>query len=70
MTPRAAALASSPSNYVARRTMRDFIGLESANKSARDAMMNFSFYLTIGNMDEAFKAIKLIKRYSGSRRDG
>ena len=47
---------------VSRRVMRDFIGLEDAEKSALEAMMNFSFYLTVGNMDEAFKAIKLIKR--------
>ncbi len=42
--------------------MRDFVGLESADTAARDAMMSFSYFLTIGNMDEAFKAIKLIKR--------
>ncbi len=49
-------------SIVQRRSMRDFVGLESADKNARDAMMSFSYYLTIGNMDEAFKAIKLIKR--------
>ena len=43
--------------------MRDFIGLEQADAEARKAMMNFSYLSTIGNMDEAFKAIKLIKRY-------
>ena len=48
---------------VSRRVMRDFIGLEDADAAALKAMMNFSFYLTVGNMDEAFKAIKLIKRY-------
>ena len=47
---------------VARKIMRDFVGLENADRGTRDAMMNFSFYLTVGNMDEAFKAIKLIKR--------
>lgn len=47
---------------VARKTMRDFVGLESSDKNTREAMMNFSYYLTIGNMDEAFKSIKLIKR--------
>ena len=47
---------------VSRRLMRDFVGLENADKLVREAMMNFSYYLTIGNMDEAFKAIKLIKR--------
>lgn len=43
--------------------MRDFVGLEKSDKQTREAMLNFSYYLTIGNMDEAFKAIKLIKRY-------
>ena len=47
---------------VARKIMRDFVGLESSDKSTRDAMMNFCFHLTTGNMDEAFKSIKLIKR--------
>ncbi|ETE71482.1 hypothetical protein L345_02700, partial [Ophiophagus hannah] len=47
---------------VARRPMRDFIGLEECDKTTCEAMLNFSFYLTIGDMDEAFKAIKLIKR--------
>ncbi|GFS01827.1 intraflagellar transport protein 140 homolog [Elysia marginata] len=49
---------------VARKIMRDFVGLESSDKGTRDAMMNFSFYLAVGNMDEAFKAIKLIKSES------
>ena len=50
------------SNAVSRRVLRDFVGLENSDQAARDAMMNFSYFLTIGNMDEAFKAIKLIKR--------
>lgn len=46
---------------VARRPMRDFVGLEECDKATRDAILNFSFCLTIGDMDEAFKSIKLIK---------
>ncbi|XP_042294729.1 intraflagellar transport protein 140 homolog [Sceloporus undulatus] len=46
---------------VARRPMRDFFGLEECDKTTRDAMLNFSLHLTIGDMDEAFKSIKLIK---------
>ncbi|XP_072916135.1 intraflagellar transport protein 140 homolog [Hemitrygon akajei] len=46
---------------VARWPLRDFVGLEDCDKTTRDAMLNFSFYLTIGDMDEAFKSIKLIK---------
>ncbi|CAM9937918.1 intraflagellar transport protein 140 homolog isoform X2 [Lampetra fluviatilis] len=53
-----------PSNLprmVACRPMRDFVGLEECDKQTREAMLNFSYYLTTGNMDEAFKSIKLIK---------
>ncbi|XP_023966318.2 intraflagellar transport protein 140 homolog isoform X3 [Chrysemys picta bellii] len=49
------------SQMVAKRPMRDFIGLEECDKTTREAMLNFSFCLTIGDMDEAFKSIKLIK---------
>lgn len=49
-------------HMVSRRALRDFVGLENCEKATRDAMLNFSFYLTIGDMDEAFKSIKLIKR--------
>ncbi|KAJ8364162.1 hypothetical protein SKAU_G00129930 [Synaphobranchus kaupii] len=52
---------SSAPPMVSRRAFRDFVGLEECDKPTRDAMLNFSFYLTIGDMDEAFKSIKLIK---------
>ncbi|KAF4520566.1 hypothetical protein B566_EDAN011119 [Ephemera danica] len=41
--------------------MSDFEGLESCDKLTKDAIINFSYHLTVGNMDEAFKAIKTIK---------
>lgn len=47
---------------VGRRPLRDFVGLEDCDKPTRDAMLNFSLFVTIGDMDEAFKSIKLIKR--------
>ncbi|XP_078200352.1 intraflagellar transport protein 140 homolog isoform X4 [Callithrix jacchus] len=46
---------------VARRPLRDFVGLEDCDKATRDAMLHFSFFVTIGDMDEAFKSIKLIR---------
>ncbi|KAG3258905.1 intraflagellar transport protein 140 homolog isoform X1 [Ictidomys tridecemlineatus] len=46
---------------VAKRPLRDFVGLEDCDKPTRDAMLNFSFFITVGDMDEAFKSIKLIK---------
>ncbi|KAJ7984508.1 hypothetical protein DPEC_G00355540 [Dallia pectoralis] len=57
----AAAPSSQSPHMVSRRALRDFQGLENCEKATRDAMLNFSFNLTIGNMDEAFKSIKLIK---------
>ncbi|ELW67792.1 Intraflagellar transport protein 140 like protein [Tupaia chinensis] len=46
---------------VARRPLRDFAGLEDCDEPTRDAMLNFSFFVAVGDMDEAFKSIKLIK---------
>ena len=42
--------------------MRNFVGLERADLEVRKAMLDFAYHLTIGNLDEAFKAIKLIER--------
>ncbi|XP_049336025.1 intraflagellar transport protein 140 homolog isoform X1 [Astyanax mexicanus] len=61
VSPSTPAAVRPSSHMVVRRALRDFIGLESCEKPTRDAMLNFSFYLTIGDMDEAFRAIKLIK---------
>ncbi|KAM4526087.1 intraflagellar transport protein 140 homolog [Fundulus diaphanus] len=58
--PARGAPAAAP-QMVSRRPLRDFVGLEKCEKVTRDAMLNFSFYLTVGDMDEAFKSIKLIK---------
>ncbi|NXL86568.1 IF140 protein, partial [Alectura lathami] len=44
-----------------RRPMRYFDGLGDCDKTTEDAMLNFSFYLTAGDMDEALKSIRLIK---------
>ncbi|XP_032702013.1 intraflagellar transport protein 140 homolog [Lontra canadensis] len=46
---------------VGRRPLRDFVGLEDCDKATRDAMLLFSLFVTVGDMDEAFKSIKLIK---------
>ena len=60
--------AAASQSMVIQRVHRDFVGLEDAEKSAKAAMMDFSFYLTLGDMDEAFKAIKVIKRSDNERR--
>uniref|UniRef100_A0A8C5KRC3 Intraflagellar transport 140 n=1 Tax=Jaculus jaculus TaxID=51337 RepID=A0A8C5KRC3_JACJA len=46
---------------VAKKPLRDFVGLEDCDKPTRDAMLDFSYFVTAGDMDEAFKSIKLIK---------
>ena len=52
---------ASPGVAVKRNVMSDFVGLEESDKATRDAVIKFSFYLSIGNMEEAFKSIKTIK---------
>ena len=44
-----------------RRALRDFAGLKSVNDEIKRALMDFSFFLTIGDMDAAYKAVRLIK---------
>jgi intraflagellar transport protein 140 len=41
--------------------MRDFIGMENIDDTTKEAILNFSYYLSTGNMDEAYKAVKLIQ---------
>ena len=60
------AIPTSARSVVTKHTMRDFAGLENSSEETKKAMMDFSYLSTIGNMDEAFKAIKLIKRYGNS----
>jgi intraflagellar transport protein 140 len=51
------------SEFLAAKVMRDFVGMVDADKNTTDALLNFSYFLTIGDMDEAFKSIRLIKKY-------
>ena len=51
----------SSDDLIERRMLRDCAGLEMTDKKTKDAIVNFSIYLSIGNMDEAFKSIKSIK---------
>lgn len=73
-TPRTAAPGAGPGSapggrgdlvrgLVARRTMRDWVDLEHAvgNKGLRDSILNFSYFLTIGNMDEALKVMSNVR---------
>ena len=46
---------------ILRKSMKDFVGLENVSDDIKQAIMNFSFYLTVGNMDEAYNAVMNIK---------
>lgn len=46
------------------KVMRDFVGMERVDAETRKALLQFSYNLTLGNMDEAYKAVKLIKNTS------
>lgn len=48
-------------HHLSRRVMREFHGLEGADVSTREAILNFSFFLAQGEIDAAFKSMKLIR---------
>ena len=52
---------SSSGSLVKKVTMRDFQGIELNDPETRDSLGSFAFYLTVGNMDEAYRAVKKIK---------
>jgi intraflagellar transport protein 140 len=43
------------------RLMRDFVGLDRVDDRTKRALLDFSYHLTTGNMDEAYRAVKLIQ---------
>ena len=49
------------SMIILRKPMKDFVGLEHVEESIKQAIMNFSHYLTVGNMDEAYNSVRNIK---------
>lgn len=46
---------------IRKRAMRDFVGMEQADKQTKQDLMEFSYHLTVGNMDDAYRAVKKIK---------
>jgi hypothetical protein len=42
--------------------MADFFGVNGLEKNIVEAIMNFSYHLTLGDLDAAFKAIKIVKK--------
>lgn len=53
--------ASDCNMLIIRKPMKDFVGLENVEEAIRKAIMNFSHYLTVGNMDEAYNSVRNIK---------
>ncbi|ORC92553.1 intraflagellar transport 140 [Trypanosoma theileri] len=54
---------SNPEDYmIEQKRLRDFEGLKTEKDAAvLEALMKFSYYSTIGNMDEAYRCVKTIK---------
>ena len=61
--PAAGAAAVSPADtHLAVKRLHDFEGMQSdQDAKIREALMQFAYYSAIGNMDEAFKAVKMVK---------
>jgi intraflagellar transport protein 140 len=41
-------------------SMRDFVGMEACDEATRRALLDFSYHMATGNMDEAYRAVKLV----------
>ena len=39
--------------------MRDFVGMECADAETRKMLLEFSYHMTLGNMDEAYKSVSI-----------
>lgn len=53
---------SNPNALLKAKVMRDFVGMENLDENTRTAMLDFGYHMTLGNMDEAYKAVsKLVK---------
>mgnify|MGYP006976759281 CR=1 FL=1 len=51
-----------PGGYsIEEKPLKDFAGLDTIDDYTKKAIMNFGYYLSIGNMDEAYKSVKLIQ---------
>lgn len=48
------------SMIILRKSMKDFVGLEAVGEEIKQAILNFSFNLTVGNMDEAYNSVRNI----------
>ena len=46
--------------------MRDFVGMDDVNETAKFALLDFSFNLTLGKLDEAYRSVKAIDRHFSS----
>ena len=42
------------------KIMRDFVGLDEVDAETRVALLDFSYHLTLGKLDEAYRAVKAI----------
>lgn len=49
---------------ILRKPMKDFAGLENVDDETKKAILNFSFFLTVGNMDEAYNSVRNIQNNS------
>ena len=54
----------SGSLVILRKAMKDFAGLENVDEDTKKAILNFSFYLTCGNLDDAYNSVRTIQNIS------
>jgi len=49
---------------IIRKRIRDFIGINDIDEQTKKNLMNFSYFLTVGDLDEAYRSVQNIKSAS------
>lgn len=47
--------------FVSKTTLHDFYKINTDDEIIKNSILNFSFHLTAGNLDEAYKSVKSIQ---------
>jgi intraflagellar transport protein 140 len=51
---------TSPTDLLFSKTLRDFVGINQITDSIKSSLLDFSFFLTLGKLDEAYRVVKEI----------
>jgi intraflagellar transport protein 140 len=49
-----------PSTHILYRIMRDFVGIDNVTEGVKSSLLDFSYFLTLGKLDDAYRVVREI----------